>query len=81
MSLLFYLFFFCWDRVNFLHSSSYEASCGFAMHWLHTDVLAVAEQCLHRIKGSSTSRAALSPQRPEAHKELREDTARAAGPD
>jgi len=51
------------------------------MHWLHTDVLAVAEQCLHRIKGFSASHAALSPQRPEAHKELREDTARAAGPD
>ena len=50
------MYWFGWDRVNFLHSGLYGAMfwiCGQNSIGNNTHVLAIAEQCLHSVKGFS----------------------------
>ena len=74
---------FGWDRVNFLHSSWYDA-----VLWTYDEnngdntwmISVVAEQGLHRAKAFPAFHAALPVRRPGVDKVLRGDTARTGGP-
>ena len=77
------VYWFGWDRVNFLHSGLYGAMfwiCGQNSIGNNTHVLAIAEQCLHSVKGFSAPHPAPPASRLGVHKKLGGDTAGTADP-
>lgn len=67
------MYYFGWDRVNFLHRSLYHATFWICVEkncWYHMDILTIAEPCLHSIKAFLVSQPAPTVSRLGTHKKM-----------